>query len=438
MPEHMDTVIECRWIIPVQPENIVLEHHAVGIRNGRIQALGPIADIRQRYSGAQRVELTDHVLIPGLVNLHTHAAMSLMRGIADDLPLMDWLTKAIWPRESKFVSHAFVRDGTLLAAAEMLRGGITCFNDMYFFPGAAAEIADEVGIRAAIGLIVIEFPSPYAPDAESYLARGMSVRDVWRDHPLVSFCIAPHAPYTISDATFLRVLTLADQLEVPIHTHIHETSSEIAESIERHGMRPLQRLSQLGVLGPNFIGVHAVHLDTEDVANLARHNCSIAHCPTSNLKLASGVAPVTSLQSANICVGLGTDGAASNNRLDMLQEMRHAALLAKGAANDATLLDAHAVLRMATLNGAKALGLDQHIGSIACGKAADLCAIALSDPLLRPCFNPVSHLVYVAGRNDVSHVWVNGCLKVKNQRLLQINNSELRQRIDLWENQLSA
>ncbi|MDP2752081.1 MAG: amidohydrolase family protein, partial [Rhodocyclaceae bacterium] len=324
-----------------------------------------------------------------------------------------WLSEHIWPAEAKFLSPAFVRDGTWLACWEMLRGGITCFNDMYFYPEATAEATLETGIRAVLGITVLEFPTRYATDADDYLTRGLAARDALQHEPLIRFCLAPHAPYTVSDATFERIATLSAQLDLPIHVHLHETQGELEESIRHYGVRPIERLERLGLLSPNLIAVHAVHWLPQEIQLLARHNCTIAHCPTANMKLGSGMAPIADLLAAGLRIGLGTDGAASNNRLDMLQEMRHAALLAKAASGNASVLDAHQALRMATLEGATALGLDHEIGSILPGKAADLCAIRLDDWLSLPCFNPASHLIYVAGRENVTHVWVAGKLRIR-------------------------
>ncbi|MFU2489178.1 TRZ/ATZ family hydrolase [Thauera sp. WH-1] len=437
MIETVDLLIHARWIVPVEPAGVVLEDHTVAVRGGNIVALLPRARAAAAFRAEKVVELPEHLLMPGLVNLHVHAAMSLMRGIADDMPLMRWLQEAIWPTEARHVSAAFVRDGTLLAAAEMLRGGITTCNEMYFHPEAAAEAFSTLGMRAVVGVVMLEFPTPFASDADDYLRKGLAARDRWQTDPLIDFAIAPHAPYTVSDASFGRALAIADELGLPIHIHVHETTGEIADSLAAHGMRPLSRLARLGLLGENLIGVHAVHLDDGDIELLARHGCSVAHCPTSNMKLASGIAPLPRLLEAGIRVGLGTDGAASNNRLDLLQEMRHAALLAKVASHDATAVPAHTALHMATLGGAQALGLGARIGSIEPGKAADLCAVNLGSLHCRPRFDPVSHLVYVAGREDVSHVWVNGETRVdKGVPLLHIRDSELLRLASVWQTKL--
>lgn len=435
-PEAVDSLIEARWIVPVEPAGLVLEHHALAIRAGRIVALLPQAEARERYCATHHLKLGQHVLLPGLVNLHTHAAMSLLRGYADDLSLMTWLNQHIWPAEARHVSAEFVRDGALLACAEMLRGGTTCFNDMYFFPQSTAEAALRLGMRATLGILSIDFPSAYASDATDYLSKGLALRDSLRDQPLINFSLAPHAPYSVSDALFEQVVTLAAQLDIPIHTHIHETRDEIEESLRQYGVRPLERLRRLGVLTPQLIAVHAVHLEPVEIDLLAHQGCRVAHCPVSNLKLASGIAPLSQLLQAGVTVGLGSDGAASNNRLDMFREMNLAALLAKGSSKDAAVADAHGVLRMATLNGAQALGLDEEIGSLCVGKQADLCAVRLDELELQPVYNPVAHLVYAAGREHVSHVWVAGKIRIDAGKFVDFDEVEMFDMANLWQNRL--
>ncbi len=406
----VDLIIEARWLCPVVPANTLLENHAVVVQAGKIIDICPTTQTKQ-YVAAETVQLDAHVLIPGLINLHTHAAMSLMRGLADDVPLMPWLEQRIWPAERAVVSPSFVRDGTLLACAEMLSGGVTTFNDMYFYPLATAEASIQAGMRANLGLVAVEFATNYAHDVESYIQQGLQARDYLRDEPLLSFSFAPHAPYTVSDATFSRLLTLAEQVNIGIHTHLHETKQEIADSESAYGLRPVARLANLGLLGPMLTLAHCVHLNDGEIKLLAEHGCSIAHCPSSNLKLASGIAPIAEYAKQGINIGLGTDGAASNNRLDMFAEMRLAALLAKGQSGDATAILAQQALEMATINCAKALNLSDKIGSIECGKLADLTAVKLDDINMQPCFDPLSHLVYVAGREQVTHTWVAGDLK---------------------------
>ncbi|MFZ4535791.1 TRZ/ATZ family hydrolase [Propionivibrio sp.] len=436
MNTPIDLLIEARWIIPVEPTNVVLEDHAVAVDKGRIVAILQQNEAGARFSPRQVKRLPHHVLIPGLVNLHTHAAMTLLRGLGDDLPLMEWLQKHIWPAEEKHVSAQFVHDGTLLACAEMLRGGTTCFNDMYFYPKAAAEAALASGMRASIGLITLDFPTPYAADADDYLAKGLATRDELRDEPLLSFCLAPHAPYTVSDRNFAKALTLAEQCDLPIHLHLHETTQELDDSMRMFGVRPVERLRRLGLLSPGLIAAHGTHLDANEITLLAQHGCSIAHCPSSNLKLASGIAPIAALTRNGVNVGIGTDGAASNNRLDIFQEMRLAALLAKGSSGQTSVIGAHQALRMATLGGAQALGLDAAIGSIANGKAADLCAVNINDIGLTPCYDPASLLVYSAGREHVSDVWVAGRIRVADGCLLETNEIELINLAALWQNQI--
>ena len=438
LAEPADTVIEARWVIPVEPARDVLADHSVVISGDRITAILPTVEARAKYQARQRFELAGHALIPGLINLHTHAAMTLMRGLADDLTLMDWLNQHIWPAEMKHVSEQFVYDGTRLACAEMLRGGVTCFNDMYFFPQAAARAARDAGMRAGLGLIVIEFPTPYAADAQDYLSKGLALRDELRNEPLLSFCLAPHAPYTVSDKSLRQIATFASELDLPVHMHVHETVAEIEQSLKEHGVRPLQRLADLGLLGPGLIAVHTVHLEPREIELFAQHGCHVAHCPSSNLKLASGLAPVRALLAAGVNVALGTDGAASNNRLDMFAEIRLAALLAKGITGDATALPAWQALEMATLGAARALGFDNKIGSLRPGKFADLAAVRLDDIETSPCYDPLSHLVYAAGREQVSHVWVNGKLVLDDRQLTTIDTQEVIATAAYWRARIGA
>ncbi|HKO87754.1 MAG TPA: TRZ/ATZ family hydrolase [Burkholderiales bacterium] len=433
-----DLIIDAAWIIPIEPQGIVLREHSVVVRDGAILALMPTSRAHERFEATDQLHLDKHVLIPGLVNTHTHAAMTLLRGYADDLPLMTWLKDHIWPVEAKHVSAQFVYDGTMLAAVEMLRGGITCVNDMYFFPGDAARAYARCGMRACVGMVVTEFATNYAVDADDYIDKGLAVRDEFRDHPLLSFCMAPHSPYTVTDKTFGRLLTIAEELDLPIHLHLHETIEEIEASIAEHGMRPFERLQQLGLVSPRLIGVHAVHLTPGEIEALALSGCSIAHCPTSNLKLASGFAPAAALLAADANVALGTDGAASNNRLDMFAEMRMAAVLGKAVANNAAALPAHEILRCATLRGARALGLDHLIGSIEVGKSADLTAVRMDDLETLPCYDPASHLVYVADRHQVSHVWVAGQLHIREGSPIGLEISELEIPVRLWHNRMAS
>ena len=409
-------MIEARWVLPIEPKNTLLEHHAVIAHLGVIIDICTIEHANASYEAAELIKLTEHVLMPGLINLHTHAAMNLMRGLADDLPLLPWLENHIWPAEAQLLSANFVKEGTLLACAEMLSGGITTFNDMYFYPEAAAQACLQLGLRANLGLVVLEFSTNYASNATSYIEKGTQARDAFKNESLLSFSFAPHAPYTVTDKTFLEINTLAEQLDIGIHTHLHETLEEISQSKQMHGLTPIARLAKLGLLGANTILAHCVHLEPIEMQILADNGCHIVHCPSSNLKLGSGIAPINQYLKHGINIGLGTDGAASNNRLDMFIEIRLAALLAKGMSGDAAAISAHDALEMATINGAKALKLDDKIGSIEIGKLADLIAVDCSGFNMQPCYDPVSHLVYVAGREQVSHCWVNGDLKYHKPR----------------------
>lgn len=433
-------LIEPRWIAPVEPIGRVLVDHAVVVRDGRIEAVLPAAEAARRYPDAPRTRLPDHLLVPGLVNLHTHAAMSLLRGAADDLPLERWLRERIWPLEGALMSDEFVHDGTVLACREMLRGGITTFSDMYFFPEATARAALQMGLRAVVGIIVVDFPSAYASGPADYLARGLALRDALRHEPTVSFTLAPHAPYTVADGPLREVAKLSAELQLPVHIHVHETAAEIAEHEARHGLRPLARLQRLGLVGPELIAVHAVHLNEAEIRLLASQGASVAHCPSSNLKLASGIAPVARMLDAGLNVGLGTDGSASNNRLDLLLEARTASLLAKGTSGDAAAFDAHRALRAMTLGGACALGLQDRIGSIEPGKEADLVAIDLSDPDLQPIHDPVAQLLFTAGREHVTDVWIAGEPVVTKRQMVGRRAldtaSEALARYVVWHNRL--
>lgn len=435
--QPVDLRIDAGWIAPVEPAG-TLTGHALIVDRGKIAAIVQASDADARFAPREHVALPHHVLIPGLVNAHTHSAMALMRGIADDVALQPWLRDHIWPIEGRFVSPEFVHDGTLLACAEMLRGGITACNDMYFYPGDAARAYEEADMRALVGMPVLDFPTAYAADAEAYLARGLEARDAWKHVPHLAFALAPHAPYTVGDATFARIVTYARQLDLPIQTHLAETRDEIDEARAATGASTLARLDRLGATGPGFIAIHAVHLDERDIATLVRHRCHVVHCPASNMKLASGIAPVAQLVAAGVNVALGSDGAASNNRLDMLSEMRLASLLAKVSTGDAAALPSATVLAMATINGARALGFDDVTGSLAVGKDADIAAVDLGGIATQPVFDPVSHLVNVAERRDVSDVWARGRRMVANGSLATLDEAAILSRTRVWQHRLRS
>ncbi|MDO8706160.1 MAG: TRZ/ATZ family hydrolase [Sulfuricaulis sp.] len=436
--QTIDTLINARWVIPVEPDGLTLDHHSIALHGGKIAEVLPTADAVKKYHAAETIDLSHHALIPGLINAHTHAAMSLFRGLADDLPLMDWLNNHIWPAEAKWVSPDFVRDGTELAIAEMLKSGTTCFSDMYFFPDVTARVCHDTGMRACVGLIMIDFPSAWAQNADEYLHKGLKLHDELRNSELISTAFAPHAPYTVSDAPFEKIRMYADELDIPVHMHVHETAHEVEAGMKQHGMRPLARLVNLGLLGPRLIAVHMTQLLPAEIELLAQANVSVVHCPESNLKLASGFCPVHALLKDKVNVALGTDGAASNNNLDMLEEMRIAALLAKGASQDATAVPAHTALRMATLNGAKALGIEARTGSLTAGKAADIAAIDLSAISSQPVYDPVSQIVYTATRDQVSDVWVNGRHLLAKHQLTSLDEAAMRDKAAAWRDKIAS
>src|SRR3990167_7882998 len=433
----LDLLLLPTWLVPVEPAGVVLHEHGLVIRDGRIALIAPRAEALQ-HAALQVLELPGRLLTPGLINAHGHAAMTLFRGLADDLPLNTWLEQHIWPAEAKWVNEQFVQDGTELAIAEQLKGGISCFSDMYFFPEMACELVHKSGIRAQISIPVLDFPIPGARDASEALRKGLGLFDDLRHHPRLSVAFGPHAPYTVSDDKLENIRVLAEELDAGIHMHVHETAFEVQQSLEQHGERPLARLARLGLLGPRFQAVHMTQIDDEDLALLVTSNSSVIHCPESNLKLASGFCPVEKLWQAGVNVAIGTDGAASNNDLDLLGETRTAALLAKAVAGSATALDAHRALRMATLNGARALGLDEHIGSLELGNAADIAVFNLSGLAQQPVYDPVSQLIYATGRDSVKHLWVAGKHLLDNRQLTRMDEPQLTAMAIAWGQRISG
>jgi len=433
-----ESMLHCRWIAPVEPAGTLLGHHSLVVHEGRILDILPSDRAREQYTVDIEHELDGHLLIPGLVNAHTHAAMSLLRGLADDLHLHEWLNGHIWPAESHWVNEEFVHDGTQLAMAEMLRSGTTCFNDMYYFPDVTARAAASCGIRACVGLIVLDFPTAWAGDAQEYISKGIDVHDRYRADPLIRTQFAPHAPYTVSDEPLQHIRTLANELDIGIHMHVHETADEVDKAVETTGARPLARLHTLDMIAPDMLAVHMTQLTTQEIDDYAASGGHVVHCPESNLKLASGFCPVTALAAAGVNVALGTDGAASNNDLDMLGEMRTAALLGKAVSGDASALPAHEVLQMATLNGARALGLADETGSLVRGKWADMTAVRLDTLETQPLYDPVSQLVYAGGREQVTDVWVAGQHLLKNRRLTTLDGDDILDRTRVWQGNIGS
>ncbi|RJG13833.1 TRZ/ATZ family hydrolase [Pseudomonas cavernicola] len=440
MPDHvapLDLLLLPTWLVPVEPAGVVLQEHGLGIRDGRIALIAPRAEALLKPAREVR-ELPGMLLTPGLINAHGHAAMTLFRGLADDLPLMNWLEQHIWPAEAKWVDEAFIRDGTELAIAEQLKGGITCFSDMYFFPEVASELVHKSGIRAQITIPVLDFPIPGARDADEALRKGLALFDDLRVHPRIKVAFGPHAPYTVSDDKLENIRMLAEELDAGIHMHVHETAFEVQQSLEQRGERPLARLARLGLLGPRFQAVHMTQVSDDDLLLLVESNSNVIHCPESNLKLASGFCPVERLWQAGVNVAIGTDGAASNNDLDLLGETRTAALLAKAVAGSALALGVHRALRLATLNGARALGLDDQIGSLEVGKSADVVAFDLSGLAQQPIYDPVSQLIYASNRDCVRHVWVGGKQLLDDRRLTRLDEERLIARAQGWGKKIAG
>lgn len=436
--QECDTLIEARWCIPVDPGGAVLEHHAIAIRDGRIAAILPADTARQRFQPAAKLTRESHVVLPGLINAHTHAAMTLLRGFAEDLPLERWLRQGVWPAEQRWVSAEMVRDGTKHAVAEMLKGGTTCFSDQYFFPEVVAEVAEEFKLRAMIGSPVFDGETAWASSGEQCLRKASDeLHDRYADHPLVSSCFAPHSTDVISDDTFNALRVLADQLDRRVQIHLHESRTEISNALDQTGMRPLQRLQNLGLVNASLMAVHAVHLSDTEREQMASAGVSVTHCPRSNLKLASGIANVPGLLDAGVNVALGTDGAGSNNVLDMLGEMRAAAMLAKTLSEDASVLDVHTVIRLATLNGAVALGLGDVTGSLTVGKWADITCIDLNHLRSQPVYDPAAQLVYTCGPDQVSDVWVAGRHQVDSGRLIAADEQDIMNRSAEWQRRIA-
>lgn len=432
--DSIDSLICARWVIPIEPVGRVLEHHAVAVRAGRIVAVGPREELATRFSVGAIVERPNHVLLPGFVNAHTHAAMTLLRGAAESAAFERWLKTQVWPLEQRWIDAEYVRDGTELAIADMLTSGTTCFGDMHLFPEIVAQTAAESQIRACIGLPVVEQPTSWAGSAGECLEKGLRLHDEYRGDPLITTSLSPYAPWALTDETLIRVRRAADELELPMTMHVNETSEDAHTGEER----TIARLQRLGVLSPLLTAVHMVHVDDADIDTCALAGVSVVHCPQSNLKLGNGIAPVARLNTRDINVALGTDGAASNNDLSMLDEVRTAALLARGFHSAHVGIEAHEWLRFATLNGARALGLGEVIGSLTPGKLADLCCIDLARPHTQPVYDVAAHIVFAASRDQVSDVWVAGRALVSESRLTRLDEADLLARAERWRTRITT
>ena len=432
-----DLIVRARHLVTVDADNRVLSDHALVIKDGKIHDILPAADATERYPEIRSLDRTDHIVMPGLVNTHCHLAMNLLRGIADDLPLMTWLQEHIWPVEGRWVDADFVADGTALAIAESLLGGVTQVNDMYFFPDEAARVAHESGIRATVGLIALDFPTVWASSPAEYISKGLSVHDQCKSYPRVSTAFAPHAPYTVSADPLVQINTLAAELDIPVHMHVHETAGEVEHYESQHQRRPIGALADLGLLSSSLLAVHMTQMSDAEVKQVVSQGVHILHCPESNMKLASGACPTAALLAAGANVCLGTDGAASNNDLDMFGEMRSASMLAKVTTGDAAALSATEVLRMATINGATALGTAHRSGSLEIGKDADCIALACNSVNMAPMYNPISHLVFSADRTNVTDVWVQGQQLVDGRQLTTLDETKIVQRANDWAKRIS-
>ena len=435
---RVQTLLHAGWVMPMAPKGAVLAQHSGLIDEGKVVAVVPTAETADVE--AQTVyNLPNQIVLPGLINAHSHAPMNILRGMGADLPLMDWLTTKIWPAEGKLMSPEFCYEGSLLAGEEMLRSGITCTNDHYFFPADVARGLNDAGMKCTVSAFFIGFPSAMAKDADEYYARAKEVLEQFQGHQKTRVSVGPHAPYTVDDATLIRCRDLADQYDTKIHMHIDETQSEIETSMKEYGMRPVERLQKLGFLSDRLVSVHTVHPDENEMQLLAKAGASVCHCPCSNLKLASGFAPIAHMMDLGVNIAIGTDSVASNDKLDLLGETRLAAMLGKAVSGEPTSMKVEDLLYAATMGGAKAIGWDDRIGSLEAGKDADIIAIDLAGVNTVPVFDAHTQLLYSAGREEITHVWVDGELVVKKQQCVELRhltNIKAHELAQKWQNRV--
>jgi 5-methylthioadenosine/S-adenosylhomocysteine deaminase len=432
--EHIDTLITARWVIPIEPAGQSFEQCAIAIHQGRIVSILPSTEARLRFAAREIIDRPTHVVLPGFVNAHTHAAMTLLRGAAESASVEHWRQREIWPIERRWIDADYVRDGTDLAIAEMLTSGTTCFGDVHLFPEVAAQAASDARMRACVGLPVTDAPTVWAASANEYFDKGLKLHDEYRDDPLITTAFAPCAPAALSDEALARVRRNADELELPMILRVNEmpTEAEIA------GERTIARLERLGLVSPLLVAVHLVHVNEADLESLARGGSSVVHCPQSNLKLGAGVCRAGAIAARGVNLALGADSAASNNDLDVLDEMRTAALLARGVHTHDPAITAHAWLQCATLNGARALGLSEVSGSLAAGKWADLCCIDLRRPQTQPVYDVAAQIVFAASREQVTDVWVAGRALVRDGQLTHTDLDDVLRRASLWRERVSG
>lgn len=431
--ESIDQIIQAKWLIPCEENNTVLEDHAFIIHQGKIKDILPSKLANTRYTAHVRESYSTHAIIPGLINAHTHVPMTYFRGLADDLALMNWLSNHMWPAEKKWLSPEFVYDSSLFGMAEMIRSGTTCFNDMFFFLSDTAKATEVAGLRGHIAMHIIAFPTNWAKDVEEEFTKALAFYEEYKNSKYVTVTAAAHSMYTVTaDNDLLRLKEIAERYDLKINMHVQEPKTEIDVVLKQTQLRPLQRLEKLGLLSPRLIAIHMLHLNEEDLDLVQTYKPHVVHCPQSNMKLASGICPVSALRARGINVALGTDGAASNNDLSMLDEMRSATLLDKHTTQNPEALPAYTTLQMATLNGAKALGIEHLTGSLTVGKSADFVALDLEEIETLPVFHPVSQIVYAAARNQVTDVWVAGKQLLKNRKLMTLDEKELIDKAKYW------
>ena len=439
--------IAADWVIPMdvaidqavndlRKDDLWKKDFALVIKDRKITDILSQADLTSKYPEMLVKKLPGMAIMPGFINAHTQAAMNLFKGFSDDSPLDQCLKETIWPTESALLDDDFVYEGTQLAMAEMLRGGTTCFQDVYYMPDQIAKAVDSAKMRANIGLIIVESNNAWAKNADQCISKALDVNDQFKHHSNLSFSFAPHACHTVSEESLRKIASFSFELNINIHMNVHESYQEVSQFESEHGLRPLAKLKQLGLMSPQLNATHMTQLNAEEITQLVQSGTHIIHCPQSNMKQANGVCPITVLLKAGVNIAIGTDGAASNNDLDMLAELQTAALLAKSTSGNASSCTAYQALYAATMGGAKALGLERLVGSLTIGKEADFIAIDLSQIETQPVYNPISQIVYAASRQQVKHVWVAGEQLLDNRRLTTLDENKLLKNSQKWQHKI--
>ncbi len=438
MTSQADFILHAGWLFSAEPDAEVIEDAALAVKDQRIAAVGPRSDLEANWRSDTVISLPEHLLLPGLVNAHTHGAMVLMRGIGSDLPLRQWLEELIFPLEAKWVTSEYVADGTRLAVAEMIRSGITCFADQYYFPETVAETARSMGIRAQVAVPIIEQPNNWSKSSEEGLRRTTELHDQWRGDDFITIAHGPHAPYTVGIPTFEKIAAISEEIQSQVHIHLHETEQEVTEFRLRHGASPIRRLLDIGLLSPRLQAVHMTALDELDLEIIARNNVGVVHCPQSNALIASGPSPLARLNEAGVRVALGTDGAVTNNSLDLLQEMRAANLLSNAATGNIGRLGAADFVRLGTLQAASVLGRDQEIGSLTVGKWADMIAMDTLRPGAQPVYDVLANALLTNSASSVTHVWVAGRSLLHEGDFTSCDEREVIRHAKHWRDKIAA